>query len=89
MSNSEIARALGRRGGLKRAQRLSKARRVEIARLGSEARSDSLRMERAIRSNFDYVAAMRQLDPPAKVSSEPKASRKLPGIYGAIQRTRK
>lgn len=81
MTNSEIARMLGRLGGLKRAQRLSKTRRAEIARLGSQARADSLRLEQAIRNNFDYVAAIRQLHPPRTVSSESTPVRKLPGIY--------
>ena len=89
MNTSEIARMLGRRGGLKRAQRLSKARRVEIARLGAQARADSFSLEQAMRNNFDYVAAMRQLHPPATVSSESKAARKLPGIYDTAKRTRK
>ena len=89
MNTSEIARMLGRRGGLRRAQQLSNARRVEIAQLGSLARADSLRLGRVIRNNFDYVAAMRQLNPPAKVNSESKSARKLPGIYDTTQRTRK
>ena len=82
MTRSEIARILGRLGGLKRARRLSRTRRSEIALLGSQARAESLRLERAIRSNFDYVAAIRLLHPPHKVSSESTPTRKLPGIYG-------
>jgi hypothetical protein len=89
MTNSEIARLLGRLGGLKRAQRLSKPRRAEIARLGSQARADSLRLERTIRNNFDYVAAMDQLRPPRTVSSESTTVRKLPGIYDTTQKARK
>ena len=89
MNTSEIARMLGRRGGLKRAERLSKARRVEIARLGAQARADSLSLEQAIRNNFEYVAAIRQLHPPSTVNSGSKAGRKLPGIYATTQRTRK
>ena len=89
MNTSEIARLLGRRGGLKRAQRLSNARRVETAQLGSQARTDSFRLGRAIRNNFDYVAAMHQLNPPARVNSESKSARKLPGIYDTTQRTQK
>lgn len=82
MTSSEIAKMLGRLGGLKRAKRLSKVRRTEIARLGSQARADSLRLEKAMRNNFDHVAAIRQLNPPPAVSSESTAGRKLPGIYG-------
>ena len=89
MNTLEIARMLGRRGGLKRAQRLSRARRVEIARLGSQARVDSLRLGQAIRSNFDYLAAIRQLQPSRSVSAKSTAVRKLPGIYGPAQKPRK
>ena len=88
MNSSEIARILGRRGGLKRAQKLSKARRVEIARLGSQARTDSLRLEQAIRNNFDYVLAIRQLQPPVTVSVDSRVARKLPGIYDKTPRAR-
>jgi hypothetical protein len=86
MTTSEIAKMLGRLGGQKRAQRLSKERRTEIARLGSQARADSLRLEKTIRNNFDYVAAIHQLHPPSPVSSGPSARRKLPGIYGRKQK---
>jgi len=85
MTKSQIARVLGRLGGLKRAQKLSSTRRTEIARLGSQARSDSLRLERAIRNNFDYVAAINQLHPPRAVRSESRPLRKLPGIYASTK----
>ena len=88
MTNSEIARMLGRLGGLKRAHRLSKARREEIARLGSQARADSLRLQQAIRNNFDHVAAIRQLQPASTAISESAAVRKLPGIYVTRQKAR-
>jgi hypothetical protein len=81
MTISEIAKTLGRRGGLSRARRLSKRRRTEIARMGARARGESLRLAEAIRNNFDYVAAIHQLHPPRDVRPESVFSGPLPGIY--------
>ena len=83
MGLSEIARTLGRRGGLRRAQRLSRRRRAEISRLGAKARTESLRLARVIRTNFQYVAVIERLDPPRPVLSETTCRRTLPGIYDA------
>ena len=82
MRISEMARALGSRGGLSRARRLSSERRADIAREGASARGESLRLARAILTNFDYVQAIRQLHPTRPVSSESTCRGKLPGIYG-------
>jgi hypothetical protein len=69
--------------GQKGTNRLSKVRgRAEIARLGSQARVDSHRLAKAIRNNFDYLAAIHQLTPPTRVGSESTIAGKLPGIYG-------
>jgi hypothetical protein len=81
MTISEIARTLGRRGGLSRARRLSSRRRAEIARMGARARAESLRLAETIRNNFDYVCAVRQLHPPQAVRSESTFGGPLPGIY--------
>jgi hypothetical protein len=83
MELAEIARALGRRGGLSRARRLSKQRLEDIARMGATARGESLRLARAIQTNFDYVGAIHELHPPAVVRSETNYRRRLPGIYVA------
>jgi hypothetical protein len=83
MELAEIARALGRRGGLNRARRLSKQRLVDIARAGATARTESFRLARAIQTNFDYVRAIHELHPPAIVRSETMCRRRLPGIYVA------
>jgi hypothetical protein len=82
MSLSEMARTLGRRGGLRRAQRLSKRRRAEIARIGASARAESLRLAEVIRNNFDYVRAIERLNPPRPVRSETTCRGALPGIHG-------
>jgi hypothetical protein len=82
MKISEMARALGRRGGLSRAQRLSNRRLAEIARMGARARGESLRLAGAIRNNFEYVRAIHRLHPPKQVRSESTCSGTLPGIHG-------
>lgn len=82
MQISEMARALGSRGGLSRARRLSSGRRADIAREGARARGESLRLARAILTNFDYVQAIRELHPRGPVRSEARGSGRLPGIYG-------
>ncbi len=61
MTASEMAKKLGRRGGLKRAQRLSKERKQEIARSGAKARIESLRLAKRIESNFRHLAAIQEL----------------------------
>jgi hypothetical protein len=86
MDFSGIARALGRRGGLSRARRLSGRRRADIARMGAAARSESFRLAEAIRTNFDYVSAIDRLRPPEQVRSEPTCNRRLPGIYAVDTR---
>jgi hypothetical protein len=83
MSLSGIARTLGRRGGLRRAQRLSSRRRAEIARLGARARAESLRLAEVIRNNFEYARVIERLDRPRPVLSETTCRGALPGIYGA------
>ena len=82
MTINESARALGTRGGLARARLLSRRRRTEIAQMGARARVESLRLAEAIRNNFDYLTAIRQLHPPQKARSESACRGRLPGIYG-------
>ncbi len=81
MSLTEMARTLGRRGGHRRAQRLSRGRRAEIARLGARARAESLRLAEVIRINFDYLRVIEAFHPPRPVLSETTSRRALPGIY--------
>jgi hypothetical protein len=83
MSLSEMARTLGRRGGLHRAQRLSHRRRTDIARMGAKARVESLRLAEVIRNNFDYARALDRLNPPTPVRPEATCPRPLPGLHGA------
>jgi hypothetical protein len=82
MQISEMAKALGRRGGLSRARRLSSRRMADIARAGASARGESFRLARAIRTNCDYVRAIRELHPPKPIRSEARCGGRLPGLYG-------
>jgi len=78
---SNIAKELGRRGGLKRAKTLSAARKKEIAQMGAKARAESLLIAERIRSNFAHLAFIHALNPPPKVQSVSTCDEKLPGIY--------
>lgn len=81
---SHMAQALGRRGGLARARRLTVADRTRIASMGGAARRESLRAARRIADNFEYLAAVRDLAPPAAPVRRVKTFRgPLPGIYAA------
>lgn len=78
---SEIAKQLGRRGGLKRAKNLSKERKREIAQMGAKARAESFLIAERIRSNFAHLAFIQALNPPPRVESVSTCDEKLPGIY--------
>jgi hypothetical protein len=81
MKYSEIAKQLGRRGGLKRAKNLSTERKKEIAQMGAKARMESIEIARRIHSNFAHLAFIHALNPPPKVESVSTCDEKLPGIY--------
>ena len=77
----EMARRLGRRGGIARARRLSVERRREIASKGGEARRRSLGAAKRIADNFRYLDAVLALQggPPAVVRMKTFHGR-LPGV---------
>ncbi|MBU0506674.1 MAG: hypothetical protein ABII18_13710 [bacterium] len=81
MSISKYAKELGRRGGKARAKKLSKGRKAHIAKLGAEARVESLRIAKRIIENFMYWEAVCVLAPLPKVRSVKNVNHKLPGIY--------
>jgi len=67
MELKSIAQALGRRGGLARARKLSAERRKEIASQGGRSKALSRHAARRIRENFEYlrrVDALRKAAPP-------------------------
>jgi hypothetical protein len=82
MDPARMARALGRRGGLARARRLTPEERRRIAALGGKARAESLRAARRIADNFRYEAAVRALRGNAPPIRRLKSfAGPLPGIY--------
>ncbi|MBI4411209.1 MAG: hypothetical protein HY541_01845 [Deltaproteobacteria bacterium] len=81
MKMSELAKKLGRRGGLARGRRLSPRRRKEIASLGGRAKALSRHAFRRIRRNFYGWEAVKTLRKPPWVRSLSTAKGPLPGIY--------
>jgi hypothetical protein len=82
MNPRDMARALGRRGGRVRAERLSAAHRTRIASLGGTARAISLDVARRIDDNFRYAAAARELRGPSRrKTGKRRVDGRLPGIY--------
>lgn len=61
MSLRSYAKALGKKGGVMRAQRLSADKKKKIAALGGKARVESLRITKRIEENFRYLEAMQTL----------------------------
>jgi hypothetical protein len=61
MNASEMARALGRRGGQARGKRLSAEEKKRIASMGGNARLQSLQAARRIADNFRYAAVVGNL----------------------------
>ncbi len=82
MSISELAAALGRRGGRARAARLSPDRKQQIAAAGAAARRQSLEAARRIAENFSYAAAVDELRGAAPAVRRLATCRgPLPGLY--------
>lgn len=82
MTSREMAKVLGRRGGLTRAARLPASRRKQIASSGGAARALSLQAARRIEANLRYgavVAALRGRATP--VVRMKRFAGRLPGIY--------
>lgn len=84
MNASEMARALGRRGGRTRGKRLSAAEKKRIASLGGTARLQSLQAARRIADNFRYAVVLAGLrGQPTTVRRLSAFGGPLPGIYPA------
>jgi hypothetical protein len=82
MTLSELAAALGRRGGRARAARLSAGRRRDIAAKGAAARAASLEAARRVASNFQYLAAVHELSGGVPSVRHVASCRgPLPGLY--------
>ncbi len=77
-----MARAMGRRGGRARANRLSPERRRQIASLGGRARQRSLLATRRLVENLLYAAAVAELQGKAReVLRLKRFTGRLPGLY--------
>lgn len=82
MTPRAAAAALGRRGGLARARRLSADERRRVASLGGEARRRSLEAARLVETNLRYAEAIRDLrGGSAAVVRVASVKSRLPGIY--------
>jgi hypothetical protein len=89
MSISQVARALGRRGGQARAARLSPEERRRIAALGGHARRRSLELGRRVAENFRYVEAVTALrGGRGAVARMKTCAGPLPGLYPLSARPR-
>jgi hypothetical protein len=87
MTMSEVAAALGRRGGHARAARLTPERRRQIAAAGASARQQSLEAARRIAVNLSYAAAVEALRGPRPAVRRVATCRtRLPGIYPPRER---
>jgi len=82
MTAAQIARALGRKGGLARARRLPAAERARIAAQGGRARAESLRAARRILDNLRYAAVAMQLRPAPPIVRQRTCAHPLPGAAG-------
>jgi hypothetical protein len=84
MNASEMAKALGRRGGRARGRRLSAADKKRIASLGGKARFQSIQATRRIVDNLRYAAVVSDLHrKPTNVKRLRAFAGPLPGIYPA------
>lgn len=83
MTPSEMARALGRKGGRARAARLAPDEKRRIAALGGRSRALSLQAVRRVAENFRYVDVLDALQPRPKVQRLPAFDGPLPTIHGA------
>ena len=82
MKPNYFARALGKKGGMARARRLSAGERKRIAAVGGRARARSLRAARRIAENFRYANAAQGLSGKSNKVTRLKAFEgRLPGIY--------
>lgn len=65
---NDFAKALGQRGGVARAKRLSPAERSRIASMGGRAKALSLQVALRIEENFRYLQAIEKIREAVKQS---------------------
>ena len=82
MNTHQIAKALGSRGGKKRAQVLSAEQKQNIAKQGGLAKKQSQLAAQRVVANFAYLATIRILAPKRKaIKRVSNCKSRLPGIY--------
>ena len=81
MNTRQIAKALGRKGGLARAKKLSAEQRKKIASLGGKVKAISAKANERIESNFRLAETLKLLRPAPKIKSVSHAKEPLPGVY--------
>lgn len=81
-SVTSIAKALGKRGGLARAKRLSADRKKTIASQGGKSRAQSLLAAKRLRANFEFLATVKILaGKSTAIKSVSNYKGPLPGHY--------
>jgi hypothetical protein len=83
VNTSDMARALGSKGGKSRAKRLAPDEKRRIAALGGRARALSIHATRRVIENLHYASAMAALQPAPKVARLRNFAGPLPGLHGA------
>lgn len=86
MNTRQIAKALGRKGGLARAKKLSAEQRRKIAALGGEVKALSNKANDRIESNFRFARTMKLLRKTPAVISVSRINNPLPEIYVSSKR---
>lgn len=81
MNAKQIAKALGRRGGLARSKKLSAEQRKAIASRGGHGKALNAKAAQRIVDNFIYLDVLRELRKVPQVKSVSRTSEPLPGIY--------
>jgi hypothetical protein len=81
MNTSEMARALGSKGGKARAKRLAPEEKRRIAGLGGRARAISFHATRRVAENFRYAEAMTALQGRPKVTRLRAFAGPLPSLH--------
>lgn len=81
MNINQIAKALGRKGGLARAKKLSAEQRRKISTRGGQIKAISAKAEQRILDNLLWLETLRELRKVNPVKSVSRVRNKLPGIY--------
>ena len=85
MNTRQYAQALGRRGGLARAKRLSAEQRKKIASMGGQSKALSAKAVQRIEINFIYLKAVKELSKTPRPESVSCVEHSLPGTYAKAE----